>query len=129
MASTTIAKKMILGRGCDPVRAKFAKDNWEPLLNAGMDFATSDEMLLKRLTSGTRYDVFFVAPGQCQLIRMGLVNLEAMKSLVHKHQPWAKFLLVEDVTTAVSQLAAAIGNDNCNAKDVAKLSNDWPFVD
>ena len=30
-------KKTLIGLGCDPVRAKFAKEMWEPKLNAEID--------------------------------------------------------------------------------------------
>ena len=50
-------RRAILGRGCDPTRAAFAKRTWEPVLNADVDTATSDKELMDRLTSGKKYEV------------------------------------------------------------------------
>lgn len=78
MAAITsgVARPLVLGRGCDPARAAFAKKAWEPVLNCEIDTATSDQQLVQLLTSGKKYSVFFIAPGQCQLIRMGRVDGE-----------------------------------------------------
>ena len=82
--------RFVLGRGCDPARAAFAAREWSPLLGVQIDSATSDAELRTKLRSGRKYDVFFIAPGQCQLIKMGRVDGEAMKALVRQHQPAAK---------------------------------------
>ena len=61
------AKKAIIGLGCDPNRAAFAKKMWEPKLNVEMDAAHSVKSLLEMVGS-KRYEVFFIAPGMCSLL-------------------------------------------------------------
>ena len=43
------AKKAIIGLGCDPNRAAFAKKMWEPKLNVEMDTVHSVKNLLEML--------------------------------------------------------------------------------
>ena len=49
----------VIGRGCDPVRARFAEKHWAPRLGVDMDSATSDEELFKKLAA-RRFDLFFM---------------------------------------------------------------------
>lgn len=124
--STT--KKYVLGRGCDPVRARFAKQSWEPVLNCEIDTATSDEEFRSFVTSGKKYDVFFIAPGQCSLIRSGRVDANFMKNLIATHQPQCKSILIPDVSQALPLLAEALGSDK-PIPGVAPLTQAWPFID
>lgn len=123
----------ILGRGCDPARAAFAKTSWESQLNAIIDTATSDAQLLQSLTSGIKYDLFFIAPGQVQLIQMGRVDGNAMKTLVLEHQPHIKIIEVSDVSRAISLMSQALGPGlmKCSSasKNVKVRTEDWPFAD
>ena len=49
----------VIGRGCDPVRARFAEKQWAPRLGVDMDSATSDEELFGKLAK-RRFDLFFM---------------------------------------------------------------------
>lgn len=78
-STASVVKRNILGRGCDPARAAFAKKAWEPVLGCNIDTATSDQELKHFLTT-KKYSVFFIAPGQCALIKMGRVDGEGANS-------------------------------------------------
>ena len=122
-----IKKDCILGRGCDPVRAAFAKEQWEPILDCEIDTATSDKELLNHLKSGKRYKVFFLAPGQCSLAKAGIIKVADMISEVEKHQPGIKILMIDEVSKALPMLSNALGRSE--VKGVKSNSGDWPFVD
>jgi hypothetical protein len=64
MASVTPAasakpRLALIGRGCDPVRARFAETNWSVRLGVDVDAATSDEELFDKIAK-RRYDLFFL---------------------------------------------------------------------
>ena len=54
----------VIGRGCDPVRARFAEKQWAPRLGVDMDSATSDEELFGKLAK-RRFDLFFMVRRVC----------------------------------------------------------------
>ena len=60
-ASAAVAgpRLAVIGRGCDPVRARFAEKQWAPRLGVDMDSATSDEELFGKLAK-RRFDLFFM---------------------------------------------------------------------
>ena len=122
--------RYILGRGCDPVRAAFAKKNWEPILNAQIDCATSDDELITYLTSGIPYSVFFLAPGMCSLIKCGRVDGQRIKQLVLQYQPNIQVVNIENVSQSMQLLSQALGDDNNGgSKAMSANSSAWPFVD
>lgn len=126
-SAVTGVRRSILGRGCDPVRAAFAKKQWEPVLGVDIDTATSDQQLVQLLTSGKKYSVFFLAPGQCQLVKAGRVDWDLMQKTVKQHQPECKIVQVPDVAEGLSVLSEALGVDGVG--DVKPLTEAWPFVD
>ena len=119
--------KRILGRGCDPARARYAKEAWEPILGAEISTATSNEELLAFLTNGYKYDVFFIAPGMCSLIKSGRINGDALRELVLKYQPDIKFVVINDVADALPKLSEALGA--AIVPGVQPLTDEWPFLD
>jgi hypothetical protein len=50
----------LIGRGCDPVRARFAEKSFSARLGVDVDTATSDEELWVKMAK-RRYDLFFLA--------------------------------------------------------------------
>ena len=93
-ASAAAPRLAVIGRGCDPVRARFAEKQWAPRLGVDMDSATSDEELFGKLAK-RRFDLFFMvrvplaqrahscreprrltaavqAPGACQRTQLGV---------------------------------------------------------
>lgn len=81
---------------------------------------------MKHLESGKKYDVFFIAPGMCSLIKNKIVRVDYI-SLVKKYNPEVVFVNIEDVSDALPKLAAALGQKTLPG--VSTLSDDWPFVD
>ncbi len=120
-------RRKILGRGCDPVRARFAKESWEPVLGAEIFTATSNEELQEYLTNGNKYEIFFIAPGMCSLIKSGRINGDALRQLVLKYQPDIKFVVINDVSEALPKLSEALGTTA--VPGVQPLTEDWPFLD
>jgi hypothetical protein len=55
-AASASSARYILGRGCDPQRARFAEKTWGPKIGATIHVVTSDEELMERLKSGTQYE-------------------------------------------------------------------------
>jgi hypothetical protein len=50
----------LIGRGCDPVRARFAEKSWSERLGVDVVTATSDHELWGKMAE-RRYDLFFMA--------------------------------------------------------------------
>ena len=123
--STT--RKSILGRGCDPVRAAFAKKQWEPALNADIHFATSDDELARYLSTGKIYDIFAIAPGYCSLVDSGCIDGDKLIAQVRKHQPQITVVRMRDVSEALPLLSQALGRAPIDG--ISANSIDWPFVD
>ena len=123
--------RAILGRGCDPVRARFAQTAWAPILKADVFCATSDEELLAHLQSGTKFSAFFVAPGYCSLAKAKRVDGPGMFALVERYVPNCPVVMIENVEHGLAQLAAVLGNDTTAAPlpTVKRLTADWPFAD
>jgi len=118
------AKRWIIGMGCDPNRANFAKKNLAPRLGVEMDFARNVETLLSMVKS-KEYAVFFIAPGMCSLL--GEEGGKKVAAKVKEIQPKIAFLMITDVSQTMAMLSKALGlNDT---KDIAPMSEDWPFVD
>lgn len=92
--------RAIIVRGCDPVRAAFAKKNWEPMLGITIDTATSDKELFEKVKKNN-YEVFAFAPGQCQLIEEGYIDAEKIKKVVQENQPDIKFLMIKHASDAI----------------------------
>jgi hypothetical protein len=59
-AASAKPRLALIGRGCDPVRARFAETNWSVRLGVDVDAATSDEELFGKIAK-RRYDLFFLA--------------------------------------------------------------------
>ena len=116
--------RVILGMGCDPNRAAFAKKNWCPRLGVDMDFAR-DAYSVFRMVQAKDYAVFFVAPGMCSLL--GKDGVEEVFERVKAIRPNIKCVYITDVTQAISVLSNALGVQGL--KDVNSMSSDWPFVD
>ena len=57
----------IIGRGCDPVRARFAEKHWSVRLGVEVQAAISDEELFRKM-EGKRFDLFF-------MVRVGVPHL------------------------------------------------------
>jgi hypothetical protein len=84
---------------------------------------TSDEELTSLLGS-KKYDVFFIAPGMCSLIKNHVVKTDYV-ALVKKYNPEIIFVNVENVSEALPKLSAALGQKV--VPGITALSNDWPF--
>ena len=117
-------KRSIIGLGCDPKRAEFAKKNWAPRLGVQMDAAHDLKSLISMIGS-KEYAVFFIAPGMCYLL--GEDGSEKVFKQVKSIQPNIKCVLIEDVSKSLSILSKALDLDGY--KDVQPMTNDWPFVD
>lgn len=116
--------RFILGRGCDPQRAKYAEQSWSKALGVNIHVVTSDDALLEKLDSGVNYEVFFIAPGMCQLIKSKAVTVDYQK-LVRERFPNIRFVNIEDVGQAMSKLKAALNLEG----DSCAFEGDWPFPD
>lgn len=121
-----MARRAILGLGCDPVRAEFARKAWEPVLGVDVETATDFETLWARLAT-KRYELFFIAPGMCQLAARGIVDGGAIKARVLAAQPHIKIVEIGDVSKALPLLSSALGGPSIEG--AKPRTEDWPFVD
>ena len=125
----SIAKRWIIGMGCDPNRANFAKKNWAPRLDVEMEVAHDLESLINMINA-KEYAVFFIAPGMCSILG-GSGSEKVFKQVkaiqINKFNSNIKCVLIEDVTTALAVLSGALGLDGF--KDLQPMTNDWPFID
>ena len=117
-------RRSILGMGCDPNRAAFAKSNWAPRLGVDMD-AAHDASEVFRMLQVKDYVVFFVAPGMCYLL--GGAGLQDLFNRVKAIRPNTKCVYFTDVSQAMTVLSNALGLQGFN--DVSAMSADWPFID
>ena len=124
----SLEQKSILGYGCDPNRAKYVSENWGPKLGATIDVVTSEEDLIKiKKKKNKKYDLFFLAPGMCSLVKQGKRDLKKIKQLIDQYQPQAKFLNIEDVSLALPMLSSALNGEPLEG--FAKNSQEWPWID
>lgn len=105
----------ILGGGCDSFRAPLAKRKLEPLLKCNIDPCTSNAQLLTALTSGKKYDVFFIPPGFCSLIKSGKKNADEMIHLVQSYHPHIQIVMIEDNSQGEALLREALAR--CERED------------
>ena len=111
----------LLGRGCDPARAAYAKATWEPLLGVTIDVATTDAML-KMYCEQHSYDLFFLAPGFLSLCASDRDMMAQVKALVVSTQGNIPIVEIARVEDAIPRLAAAL------VKDIPANTH-WPFRD
>jgi hypothetical protein len=121
------AAKRVIGRGCDPARAAFASKQWSEILGCQVITTTDDETLYKKLKEGPPYDVFFMAPGLCQLDACGVYNGKKLKEDVAKLNPGIKIIEITDVAKGLSMISEAINGKQVT--DVKPSTEAWPFVD
>jgi hypothetical protein len=133
--------RYILGRGCDPVRAAFAKNKFETefdKLGVSLKFfaATSDKQLIDLLNSNISFELFFMAPGACGIKKRepnrklpgGEMTFDETISLVKNYIPNITVKYIEDVGEFMNIISEELKLDVIN-KSVEKTSEDWPFVD
>ena len=138
----------IIGRGCDPVRARFAEQHFSTRLGVDVDCATSDAELWEKMGK-RQYTLFFLAPGACQLTRMGAYGGGDVVSRVRelqarppalaprascaltcrrpRPQPHIKVVMLDNVDRGLGQIAKELGLGP--VQDVKRNTEDWPFVD
>ena len=93
------SRRAIIGIGCDPNRANFAKQQWAPVLDVDMDIAHSLPSLLEHVGK-RRYEVFFIAPGMCKVF--GEQGITEVTAKIHEMQPQIKSIQIRDVGTAIN---------------------------
>ncbi len=133
--------RYILGRGCDPVRAAFAKKKFETEFNklgVNLKFfaATSDKQLIDLLNSNMPFELFFLAPGACGIKKRepnrnlpgGERTFDETIILVKNHIPNITIKYIEDVSKFMNIISEALNLGEIN-KNIEKTSEDWPFVD
>ena len=131
--------RYILGRGCDPVRAAFAKKKFEnefSKLGVNLSFyaATSDKQLIELLNSNIPFELFFLAPGACGIKRRepnrylpgGERTFDETIALVKNYIP--NIVYIEDVSNFMNIISKTL-NLGITNKNIQKTSEDWPFVD
>jgi hypothetical protein len=124
----SLKQKSVLGYGCDPNRAKFVSENWGPKLGVIIDVVTSEEDLIEIIQKDNKkYDIFFLAPGICSLVKQGKLDLKKIKILIDQYQSQAKFINIEDVSLALPILSSALNGEPLEG--VAKNSTEWPWID
>lgn len=126
-AAARATTRAVIGRGCDPARARFVERQWPALLHARVVCTTSDKELIAALQR-ERFDVFFLAPGVCALTAAGRYAGGDTEALVRRIQPHIKIVHVYDVAQAIPVLSAALGDAGA-PRNIAPLTEDWPFVD
>ncbi len=90
-----------------------------------MDTATNVPQLFD-LLSKKRYEVFFIAPGMCNVLgEDGIVSVQAK---IQEMQPHIKCIEIRGVSEAINQLSEAL-NAELPAQELKPLSEAWPFVD
>jgi len=130
-------KRYILGRGCDPIRAAFAKNKFETEFNklgVNLKFfaATSDKQLIDLLNSNIPFELFFMAPGACGIKKRepnrnlpgGERTFNETITLVKNYIPNITIKYIEDVGEFMN-----IISEELIFKNIEKTSEDWPFVD
>ena len=133
--------RYILGRGCDPVRAAFAKNKFETEFNnlgVNLKFfaATSDKELVDLLNSNISFELFFMAPGACGIKKRepnrklpgGEMTFDETISLVKNYIPNITVKYIEDVGEFMNIVSEELKLGVIN-KNIEKTSEDWPFVD
>ena len=133
--------RYILGRGCDPVRAAFAKNKFETEFNklgVNLKFfaATSDKQLVDLLNSNIPFELFFMAPGACGIKKRepnrklpgGEMTFDETISLVKHYLPNITVKYIEDVGEFMNIVSEELKLGVIN-KNIEKTSEDWPFVD
>jgi hypothetical protein len=133
--------RYILGRGCDPVRAAFAKNKFETEFNnlgVNLKFfaATSDKELVDLLNSNISFELFFMAPGACGIKKRepnrklpgGEMTFDETISLVKNYIPNITVKYIEDVGEFMNIISEELKLGVIN-KNIEKTSEDWPFVD
>ena len=133
--------RYILGRGCDPVRAAFAKNKFETEFNnlgVNLKFfaATSDKQLVDLLNSNISFELFFMAPGACGIKKRepnrklpgGEMTFDETISLVKNYIPNITVKYIEDVGEFMNIVSEELKLGVIN-KNIEKTSEDWPFVD
>lgn len=124
MSSASSQQRAIIGLGCDPARAAFAKKTWEPKLGVRVDVTHNVKDLLRAVES-RRYEVFFIAPGMCQLL--SAKEQQELADLILEKQPHIKVVVIEHVSSSIEKLSIALG---LNAlQKVSPMTEAWPFVD
>ena len=78
-SAVPVVRRAIIGRGCDPVRAKHAEELFSKALGVDVDSATSDEELWAKMSKRS-YEVLFMVrePG-------AVFCAESGGRLVHVH--------------------------------------------
>ena len=127
-------RRAIIGRGCDPVRARFAEQHFRARLGVDVDCATSDAELWEKMGK-RQYELFFLArlarllrgscvsllqllaadcvaraqaPGACHLTRVGAYGGGDVVSRVRELQArLLRFRLAPPARTHVPHTAAA----------------------
>jgi hypothetical protein len=133
--------RCILGRGCDPVRAAFAKNKFETEFNklgVNLKFfaATSDKQLMDLLNSNISFELFFMAPGACGIKKRepnrklpgGEMTFDETISLIKYYLPNITVKYIEDVGEFMNIVSEELKLGVIN-KNIEKTSEDWPFVD
>ena len=133
--------RYILGRGCDPVRAAFAKNKFETefdKIGVSLKFfaATSDKQLIDLLSSNISFELFFMAPGACGIKKRepnrklpgGEMTFDETISLVKNYIPNITVKYIEDVGEFMNIVSEELKLGVIN-KNIEKTSEDWPFVD
>ena len=138
---TTKKVRYILGRGCDPIRAGFAKKKFEKEfsklgVNLNFSTATTQNELIQLLNSKIPFELFFLAPGACNIKKTnpnsrlpgGNLTFDETIILVKKYLPNITIRYLEDVSDFMSIVSDALGLGKFD-KDIKKSSDDWPFID
>ena len=138
---TTKKVRYILGRGCDPIRAKFAKKKFEnefSKLGVNLNFstATTQNELIQLLNSKIPFELFFLAPGACYIKKTnpnsklpgGNLTFDETIILVKKYLPNITIRYLEDVSDFMSIVSDALGLGKIS-NNIKKSSEDWPFID
>ena len=133
--------RYILGRGCDPVRAAFAKKKFETEFNKlgfNLKFfaATSDKQLIDLLNSNMPFELFFLAPGACSIKKLepnsnlpgGKRTFDETIILVKNYIPNITIKYIEDVSKFMNIISEELNLGEIN-KNIEKTSEDWPFID
>jgi hypothetical protein len=72
------------------------------------DIRNASSYILINYSVEKKYDIFFLAPGICSLVKQGKLDLKKIKILIDQYQSQAKFINIEDVSLALPILSSAL---------------------